>query len=35
VVVTKFEFFEIKREVFLGDAMVLNESFLGPTPKSL
>ena len=35
VVITKLKFFEIKREVFLGDAMVLNESFLGPTPESL
>jgi len=35
VVITKLQFFEIKREVVLGYAMMFNQSFFGPNPKSL
>jgi hypothetical protein len=35
MIITKFQFFEIKREVVLGYAMMFNQSFFGPTPKPL
>ena len=33
MVITKFEFFEIKREVFFGNFMMFSQSFLGPNAK--
>jgi hypothetical protein len=35
IVVSEFQFFEIKREVLFRDAMVLDKPLLGPTPESL
>ena len=35
MVITKFQFFEIKGEVVLGYAVMFNQSFFGPTPKPL
>ena len=35
VIIPELQFFEIQREVVLGDAMVLDQSFLGPTPEPL
>ena len=35
VIIPELQFFEIQREVVLGDAMVFNQSLLGPTPEPL
>ncbi len=35
VIIPELQFFEIQREVILGDAMVLDQPLFGPTPEPL
>ena len=35
MIVPELQLFQIKREVLLGDAMMLDEALLGPAPESL
>jgi hypothetical protein len=35
IIISKLQLFQIKRELFLGDAMMLDQSLLGPTPEPL